>query len=108
MSMIKRIPVRFTYDNSYFNNSYQGIPVGGSTRLVAEIFKGVEVDLNVDYFENRAELNVITNRIIFIPALSMEPLTINAYKPLNDSILFAICSFKGFYYMEKLNKGNDT
>ena len=50
--IIKRLPVRYTYDNNYFNDKYQGIPVGGYTKWITNILKGIEVELEVDFFEN--------------------------------------------------------
>ena len=55
--IIKRLPLRFTYDNNYFNDRYQGIPIGGYTELVEKLLAGTEVRLNVDYLENRQELD---------------------------------------------------
>lgn len=51
--IIKRLPLRFTFDNNYFNDKFQGIPIGGYTQLVEKLLDGVEVRLNTDYFENR-------------------------------------------------------
>ena len=50
--IIKRLPVRFTFDNNYFNDKYQGIPEGGYTRMIERMLEGVEVRLDTDYFEN--------------------------------------------------------
>ena len=63
--IIKRLPVRFTFDNNYFNALYQGIPVGGYTKLVENLLDGVEVRLNTDYLENKAELDAITDKVIY-------------------------------------------
>lgn len=63
--IIKRLPVRFTFDNNYFNDRYQGIPIGGYTQLIQNMLKGVEVQLNVDFFEHRKELEAQTKRIIY-------------------------------------------
>lgn len=54
--IIKRLPVRFTYDNNYFNDRYQGIPIGGYTKLINGMLDGVEVRLNTDFFSNRENL----------------------------------------------------
>lgn len=64
-SIIKRIPVRYTFDNNYFNDLYQGIPCGGYTQLVAKMLEGVEVRLNTDFFERRSELECISEKIIY-------------------------------------------
>ena len=67
--IIKRLPVRFTFDNNYFNALYQGIPVGGYTRLVENILAGIEVRLGVDYLENRAEYDAICDKVVFTGAI---------------------------------------
>ena len=63
--IIKRLPVRFTYDNNYFNDLYQGIPIGGYTAIIEKMLHGIEVRLNCDYFEHKEELNSIAEKIIF-------------------------------------------
>ena len=63
--IIKRLPVRLTFDNNYFNALYQGIPVGGYTQMVANMLEGIEVRLNTDYFEHKAELDAIANKVIY-------------------------------------------
>ncbi len=63
--IIKRLPVRFVYDNNYFNDLYQGIPVGGYTKLVANMLEGVEVRLNTDFFASKAELEQLADKIVF-------------------------------------------
>lgn len=63
--IIKRLPVRFTFDNNYFNALYQGIPLGGYTRLVENLLKGVEVRLNLDYLEHKQELDALADRVLY-------------------------------------------
>ena len=63
--IIKRLPLRFTFDNNYFNDKYQGIPIGGYTQLVEKLLDGVEVRLNTDYFENREYFDSIADKIIY-------------------------------------------
>ena len=63
--IIKRLPVRLTYDNNYFNARYQGIPIGGYTKLVETMLKGIEVRLNVDYLAHKAELDALADRVIY-------------------------------------------
>lgn len=63
--IIKRLPVRFTYDNNYFNALYQGIPMGGYTKMVENILKGIEVRLNVDYLERKDELDAIAETVVY-------------------------------------------
>lgn len=63
--IIKRLPVRLVYDNNYFNDKYQGIPVGGYTRIIEKMLDGIEVRLNTDFFENKAELSALANKVLF-------------------------------------------
>lgn len=63
--IIKRLPVRFTYDNNYFNDSYQGIPEGGYTQIIEKMLSNCDVRLNYDYFEHKEELDNIAKKIIF-------------------------------------------
>ena len=63
--IIKRLPLRFTYDNNYFNDRYQGIPAGGYTAMVERILKCVEVKLGVDYLEHRAEFDGMADRVVY-------------------------------------------
>ncbi len=63
--IIKRLPVRFTFDNNYFNALYQGIPVGGYTKMVENMLEGIEVRLGVDYLENKEELDALADKVIY-------------------------------------------
>lgn len=63
--IIKRLPVRFTFDNNYFNALFQGIPVGGYTKMVANMLKGVEVKLGLDYLKNREEYDKMAMKVIY-------------------------------------------
>lgn len=63
--IIKRLPVRFVYDNNYFNDRYQGIPIGGYTKIIEKMLEGIEVKLNTDFFEDRENLENIAEKIIF-------------------------------------------
>ena len=63
--IIKRLPVRLVYDNNYFNNKYQGIPIGGYTQIIEKMLEGIEVRLNYNYFEHREELEDISEKIVF-------------------------------------------
>ena len=63
--IIKRLPVRMIYDNNYFNDKYQGIPIGGYTQIIEKMLDGVEVKLNYDFFEHKEELENIAEKIIF-------------------------------------------
>ena len=62
--IIKRLPVRMTFDNNYFNAKYQGIPVGGYTKLIANLLKNVEVCLKTDYLKNETSLDKIADKVI--------------------------------------------
>ena len=64
--IIKRLPVRLTFDNNYFNALYQGIPIGGYTKMVANMLEGIEVRLETDFFEHKAELEAIADKIVYI------------------------------------------
>jgi len=64
-SIIKRLPVRLTYDNNYFNALYQGIPMGGYTKMVENMLDGIEVKLNADYFDNKAEYDAIADKVVY-------------------------------------------
>ena len=63
--IIKRVPFRFTFDNNYFNDTYQGIPVGGYNVLIEALLKDIEVRLNVDYLCHRTELDALADKIIY-------------------------------------------
>ena len=63
--IIKRLPVRLTFDNNYFNALYQGIPVGGYTKLISNLLSGIEVHLNTDYLAHKAELDNLANKVVY-------------------------------------------
>ncbi len=63
--IIKRLPVRFTFDNNYFNHPYQGIPIGGYTKMVEKILEGIEVRLGTDYLEERAAFKGLAKKIVY-------------------------------------------
>ena len=67
--IIKRLPVRFTFDNNYFNALYQGIPTGGYTRLAEKLLDGAEVRLNTDYFADKAAFDAAAERVIYTGAV---------------------------------------
>lgn len=67
--IIKRLPVRLTFDNNYFNALYQGIPVGGYTKMVENLLEGIEVRLGVDYLENKEELDALADKVIYTGAI---------------------------------------
>ena len=63
--IIKRLPIRFTFDNNYFNDKYQGIPIGGYTNLAKNLLKDIEIKLNVDYFKDLSYFNSISKQIVY-------------------------------------------
>ena len=63
--IIRRLPVRFVYDNNYFNDQYQGIPIGGYTQIIEKMLEGMEVRLGVDFFEDREILESEADHIVF-------------------------------------------
>lgn len=63
--IIKRLPVRLTYDNNYFNDKYQGIPIGGYTKLVEKMLEGIDVKLNTNYFENTEYFKSLADKIVY-------------------------------------------
>ena len=63
--IIKRLPVRLTFDNNYFNALYQGIPMGGYTKMVENLLDGIEVRLNTDYLENKKELDALVKKVVY-------------------------------------------
>lgn len=63
--IIKRLPVRFTYDNNYFNDKYQGIPIGGYNKLTEGLLEGIEVKTDVDYFEDKAHWDSLAEKLVF-------------------------------------------
>lgn len=67
--IIKRLPVRFTFDNNYFNDRYQGIPIGGYTKMVEKMLEGVEVRLNENFLDNREKYSKEAKKIIYTGAI---------------------------------------
>lgn len=67
--IIKRLPVRLTFDNNYFNALYQGIPVGGYTKMVANMLDGIEVRLNTDYHADKAKLDELAEKVVYTGAI---------------------------------------
>lgn len=63
--IIKRLPVRFTFDNNYFNALYQGVPIGGYTKMVAHLLEGIEVRLNTDYLAHKEKLDALADRVVY-------------------------------------------
>lgn len=67
--IIRRLPVRLTFDNNYFNALYQGIPIGGYTKMVANLLEGIEVRLNTDYLANKDELDAMAEKVVYTGAI---------------------------------------
>ena len=63
--IIKRLPVRYTFDNNYFNDRYQGIPVGGYNKLIEALLDGIEVRTGVDYLKERADYQAMASRVVY-------------------------------------------
>lgn len=63
--IIKRLPLRFTFDNNYFNDKYQGIPIGGYTPMIEKMLSGCDIRLDCDYFEHKAELEALCEKTVF-------------------------------------------
>lgn len=63
--IIKRLPVRFTYDNNYFNDTYQGIPIGGYTQIIEKMLEGTEILLNTDYLEEKDKFAQMAEKIVY-------------------------------------------
>lgn len=63
--IIRRLPFRLNFDNNYFNDTYQGIPIGGYTKLVEKLLIGIDVKTNVNYFDNKNDLNALAKNIVF-------------------------------------------
>ncbi|MES2397288.1 MAG: UDP-galactopyranose mutase [Bacteroidota bacterium] len=63
--IIRRLPFRFTFDNNYFNDTYQGIPIGGYTKLIEKMLDGIEVKTNINYFEERDQWNSLAEKVVY-------------------------------------------
>lgn len=67
--IIKRLPVRFVFDNNYFNDKYQGIPMGGYNALIEGLLEGIETMLNVDYIKDKVEFDALADKVVFTGAI---------------------------------------
>lgn len=63
--IIKRLPLRFTYDNNYFNDRYQGIPIGGYTAIIEKMLDGIDLELKSDYLENREKYDSMADKVLY-------------------------------------------
>jgi UDP-galactopyranose mutase len=97
--IIKRLPIRFTYDTNYFNDKYQGIPIGGYTELFKNILKDIDVKLNVDFFKERSELIKLANKIVYTGKIDEYYSYISGeleYRTLNfENILLEVENYQG-------------
>ena len=97
--IIKRLPVRFTYDNNYFNAKYQGIPMGGYTRMVEKMLDGIEVRLGTDYLAHKDELDSLADKVIYtgpIDAYFSYSLGYLEYRSVRfETELMGIANFQG-------------
>ena len=97
--IIKRLPVRMTFDNNYFNALYQGIPMGGYTKMVAAMLEGIEVRLGIDYLADKAELDQLAKKVIYtgpIDAYYQYSLGTLAYRSVRfENELLPIPNFQG-------------
>ena len=67
--IIKRLPVRFTYDNNYFNDSYQGIPIGGYTAVIEKMLDGIDVMLDTNYLEDKEKFDAMADKVVYTGAI---------------------------------------
>lgn len=67
--IIKRLPVRFTFDNNYFNAKYQGIPIGGYTKMVEKMLSGIDIRLNEDYLESKQKWDALADKVVYTGAI---------------------------------------
>lgn len=63
--IIKRLPVRYTFNNNYFNDKYQGIPIGGYNKIINGLLKGIETKTNIDFFENKEDLSKLASKMVY-------------------------------------------
>jgi len=94
-SIIKRIPIRLTYDDNYFDDTFQGIPIGGYTNMMSKMLEGIEIRLNVDYFDDKNFWDSSANTIIYTGRVD---------KYFNYE--FGELEYRGLRFKEKLLKGD--
>lgn len=97
--IIKRLPVRLTFDNNYFNALYQGIPIGGYTKIIEKLLEGIEIRLNTDYLKYKEEFNNLAKKIIYtgpIDAYFDYKLGTLEYRSVRfETEVLDICNFQG-------------
>jgi UDP-galactopyranose mutase len=100
-SIIKRLPVRFTWDNNYFNDQYQGIPIGGYTQIFEKLLSNIEIQYNVDYLSNKDYFNSISNHIIYTGPIDA------FFNYSLDRLEYKSVSWRSIYYDDTSNfQGN--
>jgi UDP-galactopyranose mutase len=67
--IIKRLPIRFTFDNNYFNDKYQGIPIGGYNKIIEGLLSGIDSEVNVNYFDDRQRWNSLADKVVYTGAI---------------------------------------
>jgi len=67
--IIKRLPIRFTFDNNYFNDKYQGIPIGGYNKIIEGLLKGIECEVNINYFDDRFKWDSLADKVVYTGAI---------------------------------------
>jgi len=67
--IIKRLPIRFTFDNNYFNDKYQGIPIGGYNKIIEGLLEGIDCEVNVNYFDDRSKWDSIADKVVYTGAI---------------------------------------
>ena len=110
--IIKRLPVRFTFDNNYFNDKYQGIPIGGYNKIIEKMLEKSDVELGVDYLQNKEKYNKLANKILFTGMIdefydySLGTLEYRTLKFENE-ILCDIDNYQGVAVMNFTSKKED-
>ena len=102
--IIKRLPVRLTFDNNYFNDRYQGIPIGGYNVIIENMLGDVEVELGVDFFANREELEASADKVVFTGMIAPSE-TALYYKAADFFISASTSETQGLTYLESLASG---
>ena len=97
--IIKRLPVRYTYDNNYFNDPYQGIPVNGYNEIIDKLLDGIEVRTDVDYLANRAAYDALAEKVVYTGTIRFLILIINAV-----SLSTEACASKPKFWIHRIIK----
>jgi UDP-galactopyranose mutase len=95
--IIKRLPVRFTYDNNYFNDRYQGIPIGGYNQIIEKMLEKSDMKLNIDFFANRGEFEKLAKKVVFTGMIDQY----FDYK-------YGVLEYRSLYFENEIYKENDN